>query len=349
MNKLYHREWLAIISLSVICQLSTFGQTCPNVPTTYYYTQSDRVISSPHQAYYSDGTLPPQSGDGNGNLIVTWPHPGQGYVYYYTYNGEIYWAVNAPVTIGSVPSFVSAPSVLCNSQTSTFTISDVCGTSFTWVAPTGWSINGGGNSLTTSLQSVNITAPSTGYGSGTINVTSNYNSAISTYVWFGAPTISAPNTTGSCRNPVYIYTASPIGAYSYSWSINNSSLSLTSSARSQCQVVLMGTQTGLYTFNLSLTITSGSCALVTTANEYYYSSDQSPCNVEDQRQAANNQNDNQADSEANVALNTPYPQPANNQFSVALLTRIKPFYTFRYYRKSIQTIFWRWSSQYRYT
>ncbi len=192
---------LAIISLSIICQLSTLGQTCTNVPVTYYAgITPDGVGYWPNTAYNRDGTKPLQQSDGNHNLIVTWPYPEQGDVYYYSYDGQYPWAENEIVNVVG-PSFVTAPSGLCNSQAGTFTISDVCGTSFTWAAPTGWSINGGGNVLTTSSQSVNITAPSTGIGNAQISATSNLATTViatvTTNVWLGQPVFNSISIDGS--------------------------------------------------------------------------------------------------------------------------------------------------------
>src|SRR5579871_2760528 len=162
--------------MALICSVCSLAQTttCPGVPTTYYSSAGNQSTSRPGNPSYSDGTVPPFYFDSQGNMIVTWPHPGQGsyYVYATTFDGSFVFQYG--VTIATQLSFTAAPTVLCNGATATYTISDGCGgTSYAWAAPSGWSINGGGNTLTTSSRSVTIKAPTSGTGAAAISVTSS--------------------------------------------------------------------------------------------------------------------------------------------------------------------------------
>lgn len=127
-----------IASLLIVLSTNLFAQTCPNTPITYPKICAP-LCSYPTAAYYNDLTQPTQHTDNNASLIVTWPYNGSGYIVYtiYNENGEE-GHYNSGVTIYGVVSFSSAPSVVCNGQTGTFTINDSCGgTLFYWSAPSG--------------------------------------------------------------------------------------------------------------------------------------------------------------------------------------------------------------------
>ena len=57
---------------------------------------------------------------------------------------------------------LTAPAVMCVDETKSFSLNESCNsTSYSWITPTGWSIEGGTNTLAgTSLRTVNIKAPS---------------------------------------------------------------------------------------------------------------------------------------------------------------------------------------------
>jgi hypothetical protein len=93
-------------------------------------------------------------------------------------------------------------------------------TNYTWEAPIGWSLNGGGNTLTTTNSTVSIKAPATGSGTFNIRVRANFAGKPSSAwrnrcVQLGPPTgyISAPPM---CPNQYYtLYaTASPGSTFS---------------------------------------------------------------------------------------------------------------------------------------
>lgn len=323
------KKQLALLVLLLAFNLFStilFSQTCPGVAVTYPHGVFEDMYIIPSQAYYTDGTLPSQYGDGNGNLIVTWPYAGQGYLYAYVFNGEAYSAVNVPITIGSVPIFSSAITFLCNGQTGTYSVSDACTSNYTWNAPNGWSINGGSNSLYTSSQSVSITAPSTGSGYVTITVTSdaNYSSPISKIVWFGTPSISGPTVTGPCEDPTYTYRV-PNGAASYNWSISNPNLSLSDNG-SSVDIDAGNASIGGNSFYLYLTITAGSCSFNLSRLGTYILKSPTQCGGGGGggggklRLAAPDSviadDPNSFGSEQKLGRNLPYPNPANNQFSV---------------------------------
>jgi hypothetical protein len=180
----------------VLSQLQT--QTCSNVPTTYSVVHGNWSISRPNFPSYTDGTIPPYHLDSNDNLIVTWPHAGSGTYYVFVDTPFDPLILQVSVTIGPEINFSSMPSTLCHGQSGTFTIVENCnGNSFNWIAPQGWSINGGANTLLTSSLTVNISAPASGTGSAQITVISNYGSVASTSVWVGSPIFNSISVDGS--------------------------------------------------------------------------------------------------------------------------------------------------------
>lgn len=201
---------LATILLSLYSNFA-FSNACPNVPKNYYPGPG----ASPVYGRYNDGSYPTNVVN-NGILTVTWPYEGAGYVVYQDIGIEIH----IPETITSNFYFTSAPNVICNSQVLTYSINDDCGTSFSWVAPTGWSINGGGNTLVTSSKSVSITAPSSGGGTFTIRVTPNTSFQRSTTTWLGQPQNPSSISGPSVANEGSFYSFSinkAKGTQSYNW------------------------------------------------------------------------------------------------------------------------------------
>jgi hypothetical protein len=151
-------------------------------------------------ASYNDGTSLSYSISGD-DLIVNWNgHTGAAQVHVHGVVGEGEFWGDWDVTVSNCLSFTSAPGILCTSSGSnhsgTYTLSDTKGsTSYTWTAPSGWSINSGSNTLTTSSSSVTIAAATSGNGSSTISVTGNNSGGRSFNTWLGAPAASISNLT----------------------------------------------------------------------------------------------------------------------------------------------------------
>lgn len=219
-----------VASLLVLTSFQVNGE-CVNTPITYYVTSGFGYISSPREPSYDDGSIPPHSYDAAGNLTVTWPHTGSGRILRYvdTFDPVI---LPIPITVTVAPPvFTVVPTSICNGQSYSFAISDDCGngSSFTWTAPSGWSINGSGSSYTSSSKTVSISSPNSGSGSATISVNSNISGSSSISVWLGPPnanssTLIFPSGQRGV-NPVELATSTTYnfncdlvqGATSYSW------------------------------------------------------------------------------------------------------------------------------------
>jgi hypothetical protein len=319
------------ITLSVIVTLILNYQNvlaiCTNSVTTYTNHCESGECGFYSYAAYSDGSRPPQSVSG-GTLTVTWNHSGTGYIDVVIVNalGEQF-EIHSPVTITDCLSFTTHPSLMCNSNSSLFSVSDTNGsTSYTWTVPSGWSINGGGNVLTTSSTSANITSASTGNGTYTISVSGNASGAKSTTVWVGPPSASI-NTliypTGMDGiDPVTLHVSTTYsfftefvsGATSYNWTLPSGftygpgshttspvKIVTPSSAGSgyalYCQVV--NSCGSAYTHNLQIIVsaTGGGGPIQRVAADI----EQEP-----------------ADDSFSGELDMPFPNPANQKITVAL-------------------------------
>jgi hypothetical protein len=173
---------------------------------------------------------------------------------------------------------------MCNNQTAIFAISDVCGLTFNWTAPSGWSINGGGNTLSTTSKTVSITA---GSGAGQISVASNYSTATSTGVWIGPPVINSISFDGIsgpyplCSGGNITYTAnqdhilstSVSGTTSVTYSLNGPAGIVSGSALSATNFDFFSKSTGA---NFTITVTaSNGCGTITQC--LYFSNTTGSC------------------------------------------------------------------------
>jgi hypothetical protein len=121
---------------------------------------------------------------------------------------------------------ISGPITMCNSSISTFSISPLSNaTSYTWVVPSGWLVNGQSAALTTTSTSVSIQSSNTGTGSYPISVNANAcNGTISStpytkYVNVGSFTsfnINGPSCLSSSISN-YTLSFSPFISGSYEW------------------------------------------------------------------------------------------------------------------------------------
>jgi hypothetical protein len=313
-----------LVALSSVLSNHSFAQgtACQGVPQIF-----NNCLTCPYGFGYLNGSQPgPQlTVINNGTQTsVVWPRIGTGY-YYVLVDPET--ILQFQINIIPEMSFAtSSSSFLCNGQTGTLTITDACGAaSYSWTAPTGWSINGGGNSLKTSSESISITAPSSGNGYASISVTSTYNVAVSTSVWFGTPTIMGPTVSGPCEDPSYTYSV-PSGASSYTWSINNPSLGFSGSSNS-AYIGSGDAAIGGNPFYLYLTVTVGGCSFNISRFGNYILKSPAQCGGGGGggggggklRTAAPDSladDQNSIGLEKNSVMNLPYPNPANNQFSV---------------------------------
>jgi hypothetical protein len=214
---------ICVLLFSVVAE-AQFQQLCPTVP----YTWGPGGGLTPSFARYNDGSSPSSSfNPSTSQLTVTWPHNGDGFVAFVDVGVEIH----IPFTILGSITFTSAPELFCNGQTQTYSVSDNCGTSFTWTAPAGWSINSGGNTLTTSSPTVSITAPSSGSAQDRITVTSNISGTIHQDITLGspAPYVSSQDVSTQNGHTIMAFTATAVPNATYKWYVNGSWINTTSS------------------------------------------------------------------------------------------------------------------------
>ena len=320
------------ITLSVIVALIVNYQNvlaiCTNSVTTYTnHCESGECGFYPYAAY-SDGSRPPQSVAG-GTLTVTWNHSGTGYIDVEIINvlGEQY-EIHSPVTITDCLSFTTHPSLMCNSNSSLFTVSDTNGsTSYTWTAPSGWSINGGSNVLTTSSTSVNITSVSTGNGAYTISVSGNASGVKSTTVWVGPPSANI-NTliypTGMDGiDPVTLHVSTTYsfftqfvsGATSYNWTLPSGfTYGPGSHTTSPVKIVTPSSAGSGYT--LYCQVVNGCGSSYTHDLQIITSSSGGGGPI--QRVASDAEQEPIENSTFTGEMEMPFPNPANQNFKIAL-------------------------------
>jgi hypothetical protein len=195
MKTLYHYLtilFLLILSLNVSAggKISGPSSICPDanghLKGRYEYDDENNYCSTIEWKVYENGVEKTTGFTiGPGYIDVTWSASGngkveaRGYDLFY-FDGKLYecgekqdWKRVSTTLLDGTPD-VSGPLTFCNSgdyNTRIWTVSPTCPTSsYTWEAPAGWSLNGGGNTLTTTNTSVKITAPSTGSGAFNIRV-----------------------------------------------------------------------------------------------------------------------------------------------------------------------------------
>ena len=209
--------------------------------------------------YYQDGSLKTFSGKsisintGSTNGIIVLSAYAKSCTNSYEYKGGKQVYVGTTV---ARPSTLDGSGFLCNSTSSSYTVSAVSGaTNYTFTAPTGWKINGvSRTSFTTISRTVSITAPSSGRGTGQIGVRANRTnacgSASSSYrtktITYGtqSPSITSSSTTVG-TNSILTLTASGINLSNFSW-IVPSGWSVVTGSNSSVLIVTTGNTSGSF-------------------------------------------------------------------------------------------------------
>ncbi|MEL6538584.1 MAG: T9SS type A sorting domain-containing protein [Bacteroidota bacterium] len=128
------------------------------------------------------------------------------------------------------PVFSGASNFLCNNETKTYTVNNVLGaTNYRWEVSAGWKINGSSQtSLETSSNSITVTPPASGHGSGTIQVralgpggciaNSGYKSI---RVDYGVWPLNFTGPTEASAGQYLLFETSGAGLDNYQWTIPN--------------------------------------------------------------------------------------------------------------------------------
>jgi hypothetical protein len=137
---------------------------------------------------------------------------------------SLYRSVSIRRTV-STPAAITGTTVACAAQSYPYSIAPVTGAdNYTWTAPAGASINGGGNTLTTAATSVNIQMPPV-FTTGAISVTANVACFVSPSrtITVSASTAALNTIAGSavaCPGSTLNYTVPSVaGATSYQWTL----------------------------------------------------------------------------------------------------------------------------------
>lgn len=244
------KNLLTILSLLIVANSYSAVNACTNATSTYTDFCGGGSCSYYHDAYYSDGTVPTQWKSG-GVLYVVWPHPGMGKIAIWV-DTIIGWQtiIVGDVTITDCLN-MSTPTFLCSGNSRSFIVTDTnASTSYTWTVPSGWTINGGSNTLITSSTSVTIVVsnPST-HGYNPITVVSNNSGSRTFNVWVGAPAAASVYVAGLQnvdyvnlqQSTSYSFYSKAVGATSHMWFLPSA-------------------------FHWSTGVTSGSPVQITTAN-----------------------------------------------------------------------------------
>ncbi len=137
---------------------------------------------------------------------------------------SLYRSVSIRRSVGT-PSAITGSNIVCAGQSYVYTASSVGGAeSYTWAAPAGSSINGGGNTLTTAAISVNIQMPAV-FTTGTISVTANVACFVSAprVLTVSSSTLALGVITGPasiCPGTTHTFSVPAVaGAVSYQWTL----------------------------------------------------------------------------------------------------------------------------------
>lgn len=228
------RAVLSVVVIVLSCQ-TTIADPCQGTTVFYPYEQGIGWFKIYTYAVNPDGSTPPQyhSGINNRDLTVTWDKAGTGTLYFYElmFDGSEY-NLYQYVNVANCLSFSGIPVYACNNASLSLTLSDTNGSStYTYTVPSGWTINGGSNVLTTSSTSISVGVSSSAQGYNPITVTSN-NSGNRTYnLWIGLPDNTTTNAVYAAghdgSNPVtlslnttYAFFVHPVaGADAYTWTL----------------------------------------------------------------------------------------------------------------------------------
>ncbi|MBK7854796.1 MAG: hypothetical protein IPJ79_07685 [Bacteroidetes bacterium] len=169
---------------------------------------------------------------------------------------SLYRAVSIRRSVGT-PAAITGTTVACAAQSYPYSIAPVTGAdNYTWTAPAGASINGGGNTLTTAATSVNIQMPPV-FTTGAISVTANVACFVSAARTLNVSTTTVALSTiaGSavaCPGSTQLYTVpAAAGAASYQWTLPGST-----SGSSSTNSINVTFNTGFTSSNLCVKATS---------------------------------------------------------------------------------------------
>jgi hypothetical protein len=304
--------FISLISLP----LSLKADVCVGSTITFAYEQGFEWYGYYHSPKNADGTIPPYYYSGN-SLVVTYTVVGQGSVLRDVTNPDGTTTFPYTVNVVNCLAIPSLPSVLCSGNVQSLSLTDTNGsTSYTWTAPSGWSLNGGSNTLTTSSTSVSVTVanPATS-GYNPITVSSNNSGTRTFNVWIGSPSFNTvyeslhPNVNPISlqMNSTYLFYADANGATSYTWTVPSGYSGGTSGTS-----VYMTTASYPGIFVIPVTA-SNSCGSA-------YSSIQtelSDSGGQNGRKAADD-GPEPLEDEANIIFDTPYPIPSHDHININL-------------------------------
>jgi hypothetical protein len=316
--------FLGLISISQ--SLFAVNVVCSNATDTYTDFCGGFSCSYYHDASYDDGTLPIQSKAG-GVLTIVWPHAGTGKVAVWVDPlGGTQTIITFNVTVTDCLSIVSMPTFLCSGNSKSFSISDTnASTSYTWTAPSGWTINGGTNTLTTTSTSVTIVVsnPST-HGYNPITVSSNNSGTRTFNVWIGAPGGPTVYESGQPNaNPVnlskstsYTFYAQAVGATDYGWTLPSGfSFSVLGVTHGSPVYITMASIGGTFSIRVKPTNTCGSSLaflqviLPGTGEEGSRKASDDSETISDQTEPDN------------IKVDVPYPIPSRDHININLSQR----------------------------
>jgi len=224
---------LVLLGLS---SLSSFCQT--HCGTRYFYEDTYNAVYDGKycdykatQAFMSPGGGTTTSTRVSNGLYVTWNGIGTGNITYSVFYpaGALQQThignktVQVPVTAAEQPTFITAPASICNGQTLTFNASSPSASSYSWEVSGGLSINGA-TTATTTMGSVQVTAPTTGNTQGYVKVKANSvcgSTPVTTKaVWIGYSfSVSGPSKVCTSN---FTFRGSIIGGKVIGWNIYKS-------------------------------------------------------------------------------------------------------------------------------
>lgn len=194
--KTFILEKLSLFVLLLICSSGMYAGTvsgtspvCPGTTGNYSFSRDNTSCTAIDWRVYENGSLKSSGWSYSGtSCTVNWSSSfSSGEVWVREMESETYgdppqytnpcdhwgsWSVKYVGRTVSQPFFDPMNAAFCHGSTKTVSISTQCsGERYDWEVPSGWSINGGGNTLTnTTSQSISVTAPSSGSGTHNIKV-----------------------------------------------------------------------------------------------------------------------------------------------------------------------------------
>lgn len=310
-----------IHSLAVLLSLITISFTvkatdpCVGTTQTIFHEQGFEWYAYYHSPTNYDGTIPPNHYSGS-DLIITFDKAGPVTILRDITNPD--GTITIPYTINVINclNISNLPTFLCNGNSQGLTLTDSNGsTTYNWTAPTGWSLNGGGNTLTTSSTAVTITAANPSVqGHNLITVTSD-NSGNRTFdIWVGAPNAGLyriyPSglehidpVTLTAGGTYTFYADPPPGATTYTWTLPTGFTWGTGSHTASQVNIKVSSASNSFVLTCSASNSCGSSAMhnlhITTSGSG---------GGRDKIMAMN----------ANVPVDIPYPTPVNENININL-------------------------------